>query len=326
MKENLKIITMQDVTPQEIHWLWKPYIPFGKITIIQGDGGGGKTTAILAIAAAVSKGKPLPESSEAHQPMNILCQTAEDGLADTIKPRLIALDADCNRVYVIDESDKALSMMDERIEHAIIRTGAKLFILNPLQAYLGADVDMHRANEIRPVFKRLSAVAERTGCAVVIVGHLNKSSGKSQYRGLGSIDIFAAARSVLTLGRIKSNPNMRAFAHGKSNLAPEGQSIAFELDPDVGFRWIGAHPITLNEILSGGDCAADKESVSARALELLKAELADKSIPATELFSMAEEQEISVRTLKTAKSILGVRSFKKGDKWYWTLLPEEGKE
>ena len=88
-----------------------------------------------------------------------------------------------------------------RIEQAITVTGAKLFILDLLQAYLGADVDMHRANEIRPVLKRISAIAEKTGCAIVVVGHLNKNGSKSQYRGLGSIDIQAASRSILTVGR-----------------------------------------------------------------------------------------------------------------------------
>jgi len=216
--------------------------------------------------------------------------------------------------------------LDERIEQAIIRTGAKLFILDPLQAYLGAGVDMHRANEIRPVFKRLGAVAERTGCAIIIVGHLNKSGSKSQYRGLGSIDIFAAARSVLTLGRIKDAPNMKAFAHGKSNLAPEGQSIAFELNPETGFRWIGAHPITIDEILKGGGVVADKEGISEKAVVLLESELSDKIVSASEMFSKAKDQNISARTLKTAKAVLGVRTFKKGNQWLWTLMPEEGKE
>ena len=326
MKDKLTLIAMRDVVPQEVHWLWKPYIPFGKITIIQGDGGGGKTTFVLAITAAVTKGDLLPECEEALSPMSVIYQTAEDGLADTVKPRLLSLGADCDRIHVIDEGDSELSLLDERIEQAIVRTGAKLFILDPLQAYLGAGVDMHRANEIRPVFKRLCAVAERTGCAIIIVGHLNKSGSKNQYRGLGSIDIFAAARSVLTLGRLKENPNMRAFAHGKSNLAPEGQSIAFELNPEDGFRWVGAHPITLDEVLKGGSVAADKEGVSEKAVALLEAELSDKVVSAAEMFSKAKEQNISARTLKTAKAALGVRTSKKGNQWLWTLMLEEGKE
>ena len=146
--ESLKLIRMNEVEAEEIKWLWYPYIPFGKITVIQGDPGDGKTTAVLAIAAAVTTGAALPESKAAAEPMSVIFQTAEDGLGDTVKPRLVQSGADCERVIVIDESEKELTLSDIRIEQAITETDAKLFILDPLQAYLGADVDMHRANEI----------------------------------------------------------------------------------------------------------------------------------------------------------------------------------
>ena len=314
--KELKLITMQDVEVQQINWLWYPYIPFGKITVIQGDPGNGKTTMILAIAAAVTKGELLPESETAAEPTNVIFQTAEDGLGDTVKPRLLQAGADCTRVIVIDESEKELSLSDARIEEALIATGAKLFILDPLQAYLGADVDMHRANEVRPILKRISYIAEKTGCAIVVVGHLNKGTNQSQYRGLGSIDIQAAARSVLTVGRIKGNQYLRAFAQGKNNLAPEGSSIAFELNPDTGFHWIGTHPVTVDELLSG---KYDKETAAELAQNFLLSELTGKVIPATEIFNMADERDISDRTLNRVKSAAGVRSFKKNNQWFWTI-------
>jgi hypothetical protein len=145
---------------------------------------------------------------------------------------------------------------------------------------------------------------------------LNKGTSQSQYRGLGSIDIQAAARSVLTVGRIKGSQYLRAFAQGKNNLAPEGQSIAFELNPDTGFRWAGAHPVTIDELLSG---KYDKDTASELAQNFLIAELTGKAIPAAEVINMADEQDISERTLKRAKSTLGIRSFRKEDKWYWTI-------
>jgi len=312
----LKLINMGDVEVEQVNWLWYPYIPFGKITVIQGDPGNGKTTMVLAVAAAVTKGDALPEGVMPIEPATVIFQTAEDGLGDTVKPRLLQAGADCKRVIVIDESEKELSLSDTRIEEALITTGAKLFILDPLQAYLGSDVDMHRANEVRPILKRISLLAERTGCAMVVVGHLNKGTSQSQYRGLGSIDIQAAARSVLTVGRIKGSPNLRAFAQGKNNLAPEGQSIAFELDPATGFRWAGSHPITIDDLLSG---KYDKETAVELAKSFLSAELTGRIIPATEIISMADERDISERTLKRAKSALDVRSFKEQDKWYWTI-------
>jgi archaellum biogenesis ATPase FlaH len=317
--DTLKLIRMDEVETTEIDWLWYPYIPYGKLTLIQGDPGCGKTTVVLAIAAAVTTGAALPESKTAVEMTNVIFQTSEDGLGDTVKPRLVQSGADCGRVLVIDESEKELSLSDLRIEQAISITGAKLFILDPLQAYLGADVDMHRANEIRPILKRIGAIAEKTGCAIVVIGHLNKGTSKSQYRGLGSIDIQAAARSVLTVGRIKGKPYTRAIVQGKNNLAPEGQAIGFELDPATGFRWIGTIPITIDELLSG--IMPEKDSAYDKAVDFIKAELADGEKPAAFLFEKAASQDIQARTLKKAKAMLEVKSRKQGDRWYWAALP-----
>lgn len=146
------------------------------------------------------------------------------GLADTIKPRLEQSGADCSRVQTIDDSKSMLTLTDQRLEEAIYSTDAGLLVLDPLQAYLGSGVDMHRANEIRPIMKKLSAVAERTGCAVVLIGHMNKASGmKSGYRGLGSIDFTAAARSILVVGRIQDEPTVRVIAQSKNSPCTGGQ-------------------------------------------------------------------------------------------------------
>lgn len=136
-KIELKIINMADIQSQEIEWLWYPFIPYGKLTIIQGDPGDGKTTLVLNLAAKLSKGIGLDEDMQVSEPMNIIYQTAEDGLADTVKPRLEVADADCEKIMVINESEKSLSMIDERLEQAIVQTNARLLILDPIQAYLG---------------------------------------------------------------------------------------------------------------------------------------------------------------------------------------------
>ena len=197
-KIKLKMIRMSEVQSQEIEWLWYPFIPYGKLTIIQGDPGDGKTTMVLNLAAKLSKGEALDENMKVTEPVNVIYQTAEDGLADTVKPRLELAGADCERIIVIDESDKSLSMVDERLEQAIVRTGARLLILDPIQAYLGGGMDMNRANEARDMTKKLGALAEKTKCAIILIGHMNKASGnKAAYRGMGSIDFFAVARSVL---------------------------------------------------------------------------------------------------------------------------------
>ena len=181
----LKLLTMSDIPAEEVRWLWYPYLPRGKITIIQGDPGEGKTTFVLALAALLTRGLPMPGCTESRPPMNIIYQMAEDSLADTVKPRLTALGADCSRVLVIDKSERELTLSDHRIAQAIQETGAGLLVLDPIQAYLGEGVDMHRANEVRPIFKRLGQLEEQTGCAIMLVGHMNKMQGaKSAYRGL----------------------------------------------------------------------------------------------------------------------------------------------
>ena len=224
-EETVEIIRMSEVGTQAVEWLWEPYIPFGKVTIVQGNPGEGKTTFALRLAAACTTGGTLP-GMKPLPPFQVIYQTAEDGLGDTVKPRLIEAAADLDRVLVIDEAKRELTLSDERIEKAITQNGARLIILDPIQAYMGDKADMNKANEVRPIFRRLAEVAERTGCAVILIGHLNKAAGgQSAYRGLGSIDFRAAARSVLLIGRVKREPNVRVIVHDKSSLAPEGKPV-----------------------------------------------------------------------------------------------------
>ena len=316
-KTELKIIKMSEIESQEIEWLWFPFIPYGKLTIIQGDPGDGKTTLVLNLAAKLSKGEALDKDMDIREPIIVIYQTAEDGLADTVKPRLELAGADCEQIIVIDESVKSLSMADERLEEAIQTTGAKLLILDPIQAYLGGGTDMNRANEARDMTKKLGALAEKYKCAIVLIGHMNKASGnKAAYRGMGSIDFFAVARSVLLVGRIEGEPNIRAVVQIKNNLAAFGHPKAFALS-EAGFRWLGDYDITADEILGG---IAPKANKLEQAKQLLR-ELAETSnaVQSNEIFDMAEEQGISKRTLESAKKELGIRTKKINNSWYWEL-------
>lgn len=316
-RTELQMIKMSEIQSKEVAWLWFPFIPYGKLTIVQGDPGDGKTTLVLNIAAKLSKGEGLDSKMKLTEPLNVIYQSAEDGLADTVKPRLETAGANCENISVIDESIKSLSMIDERLEEAVIRTKAKLLILDPIQAYLGGGMDMNRANEARDMTKRLSLLAEKYKCAILLIGHMNKAGGnKAAYRGMGSIDFFAVARSVLLVGRIEGESDLRAVVQIKNNLAAFGHSKAFRVT-ETGFEWIGDYEVTADEVLGG---IAPKVNKMEQAKKMLR-ELAETStsVQSSEIFDMAEDLNISKRTLENAKKELGIKARRIGNSWYWDL-------
>lgn len=263
------VMKMSEVEETVVQWLWYPFIPFGKVTLIQGNPGKGKTWLAMAIAAYCTNGKELPNALPI-EPFNVLYQTAEDGIADTIKPRLAKCGADMTRVRFINEEEKQLSMTDDRIEKAIRQNNVRLMIMDPIQAYLGANVDMNRANEIRPLFRHLSTIAERTGCAIVLIGHLNKSSGsQSDYRSLGSIDIAAAVRSILFVEKVEKEKeqDIRVVYQQKDSLAKKENPVAFSLGEE-GLKWLGEYDISIEDLLMG-KAGTKKETKLEKAQKLI---------------------------------------------------------
>lgn len=319
-KKAVPMIRMSKVQQTEVDWLWYPYIPFGKLTIIQGNPGEGKTFFAMQLAAACTNRKFLPQM-EPFEPFNMIFQTAEDGLGDTVKPRLLSAEANLERVLVIDDADNPLTLADERIENAIRENNARLVIIDPLQAFLGANVDMNRANEVRPIFRRLAEVAQSTSCAIVMIGHLNKASGsQSTYRGLGSIDITAVVRSLLFIGKVRSDPTTRVIVHEKSFLAPPGQSLAFSLGDEKGFRWIGAYDISAEDLLAGGE-GSKTELKQEQAVKLIEEFLSEgRKVSIAEINKEATERGISERTVRLARNSMGdkIASERQGkDWWIW---------
>ena len=296
MQEKEALVPMlcyKDIEQTSVEWLWFPYIPFGKLTIIQGNPGEGKTYFAMML-------------------------TAEDGMGDTIKPRLVEAGADLSRVMVIDDSEEVLTLSDDRIEKAVRQNHVRLVIIDPVQAFIGADVDMNRANEVCPVFRKLGMIAEKTSCAIVLIGHLNKSSGtQSTYRGLGSIDIMAAVRSLIFIGKVRKDPTTRVLIHEKSSLAPPGETMAFKLGDEEGFRWVGAYEISADELLDGKEGKATETKLE-RGAKLIQELLVDKNeISIRELDDKAKEQGISGRTMRD------VRSRMKNELEYWINEKQE---
>ena len=304
------------VKSQKVEWLWYPYIPYGKITILQGDPGEGKSTFILNIAALLTKGKNMPDGYRVPTSQSVVYQTAEDNISDTVKPRLISAGADCNKVaYIVDE-DNSLNLDDPRIEQVIEKTNAKLFILDPLQAYLTQENDLISIGRMRQKLKRIADIAEKYKCAIVIIGHMNKTSGeKNIYRGLGSIDITAIARSVLMIARDKNDSSKRYMFPVKSSLAPEGESIAFKFEKKKGLTWLGKSYVLIDK----QDSIRIDISKTAMAKRLVLEILEDKDILSKDILQKLKLMGISERTANEVKRELGVSSYKRNGKWYWHL-------
>jgi RecA-family ATPase len=306
------------IQPSSVSWLVKPYIPMGKVTVIQGDPGDGKTTLALAIAAMLSVGKAMPGTVGEPLTGNTIYQSAEDNAADTLMPRLMGMGADCAKIAFIDTPIFDIGKDCDMLEASIREIGALMLVLDPLQAYIGRGADMCRAADMRRLMSGLAIAAERTNCAVVAIGHMNKSTGaKSLYRGLGSIDIAASARSVLLVGRSAEDENVRVMSHVKSSLAQEGAPIAFTIGDNSVVNFIGEFD---GEILLPEDSfPIPEDNKRELAAEIILRLLSDEAKPCAEVYDACLAADIKSRTVDKAKKDLAVRSVRKPEGWYWTL-------
>lgn len=319
-----RVRAIAEIDPEEIRFLWHPYIPLGRVSLLSGDPGVGKSWLTLAIATAASTGRALPGFVET-DPASVLLLTAEDGLADTVRPRLERMGAHLDRIYVMEATSALTGEGVASLEDAIREHQPLLVVIDPLVAFMGGRVDMHRANEVRAVMMPLVAIAERYGCAILGVRHLRKGEGgRAIYAGLGSIDFTAAVRSELMAGSDPDNPASRAMAHVKCNVAAHGPSIGYAIDDGV-FRWTGATTLTADRMLSSAD--QGKLSALAEAEAFLQDLLAAESMAFEDITAEARAAGISIPTLKRAKRNLGVQSERESDpgsprgkgRWFWSL-------
>ena len=320
MEENeVNLIKGSDIEPKEVDWLWYPYIPYGKVTIVQGDPGEGKSTFVLALAALLTKGKPLPFTNEETEPINVIYQNTEDDAEDTVIPRFINAGGDINRIFFIDEKDKALSFSDDRIGRAIKKTGARVIIFDPLTSYIGSDISINLANEVRTRFNYLIEVAKETKCAVIIVGHMNKMSGtKAIYRSLGSIDVIGSARSCLVIGTPEEDPETRVMAVQKCNLAEKGMAVSFSVHEGK-VTWLEQIEMTADELLGSYVSGGNRITKLEKAKEVLLEMLSEGETPQQDIIATMKEYGISKRTAENAKAELGIKSVKNANVWSWKL-------
>lgn len=317
-----QIITADQIEVKALSWLWFPFIPFGKVTVIQGDAGDGKSTLVLTLAAMLSRGEAMPFSiDDEREPINIIYQSSEDDADDTIVPRYLNAGGDPKRLFFISEEEKMLSFSDERLLKAIQQTGSKLVILDPLSAYIGEKTGINSANEIRAQFRPLIDIAKQTGCAVVIIHHMNKMTGqKAINRAVGSVDIVAAARSVLLVARTdREKPDERILVQVKCNIGPTGNAIVFSVEGGR-IEWIEETNKTADEVLGVFASRTGRPDREFRkALEMLLQTVAACPMPQREVMEKLHAAGIGDSTAKKAKAMLGIVSKKDGPHWVWSL-------
>lgn len=343
--QTLNMVQMCEVEPKYVSWLWDPYIPLGKLTILQGDPGVGKSYISLAVTAAVTTGRSLPmqgnalECSGTNEPANVLLFTAEDDFNDTVRIRLDKAQADVSKIFIsnglkTDPTNKTnLYSTLNLSEVGLIREQVRkykpaLIVIDPFQAFMGSNVDINRANQTRPILANLGQLASDSGAAVLLIRHLNKSSqGSSAYRGLGSIDIQAAARSVLYAGVNPRVPTEGVMVQDKCSNAMKGESVGFVISLDGVLTWTEAKGISPEELLYKPKEEKDDKTELGLATSYLNRALADgQKASAATIMDDAKAIGLSESTIRRAKRELGVISKKEGDQWYWSLPPTLPKE
>jgi AAA domain len=337
------VIRVGEVEVEPVRWLWPGRIPFGKLSVVDGDPGRGKSTLLLDLAARVSTGTPMPLDLEPSRPAGVVLLSAEDDVASTIRPRLEAAGADVDRVVVLDH------VTDDRgprppvipddlgmVERLLEVEKAALLVVDPLAAFLGAAVDSHRDQDVRRALHRLKDLAERSGAAVVCVRHLNKAGGSNAlYRGTGSIGIVGAARAGLLVGADPDDDKARVLAVTKSNLGPEPPSVAFRLVEDELYGvarivWQGESRHRAGDLLSVRADDDVEAPARAEAEAFLCEVLADGPAPSKQVQAEAREAGISAATLRRAREDLKVRAYpvgapgrRGGGVWWWSLGGEQ---
>lgn len=333
---------MSQVKLEKVLWVWQDRIPQAALTVVDGDPGLGKTTAVLDLASRLTRGVAMPgEPAPLLPASDVVVMSLEDSLGATLKPRMEAAGADPERVIFVTEVTQregskvftrppAIPTDVELLQELVQRRGAKMVVIDPLMAALDGSVDSHKDQEIRRALKPLSDMALKTGCAVIIIRHLSKGVGASAvYRGGGSIGIIGAARSGLLVAKDPESPRDRILAQVKNNVGPTANSVRFGIvqDPQrsVGMvAWGDACELSADDLVDPRTKRSSERSSQAKAL--LTSALQSGALPVETLREMATAAGIGWRTLERAKSDLGYcarqRLGHRGWVWYNPAAPQ----
>ena len=307
------LVRMSDVAAEAVQWLWHPRLPLGKVSMLAGNPGDGKSLFVAAVSATITRGGRWPDGTVCAAG-DVVLLNAEDGAADTIRPRLDAAGADTSRVHLLtgyrDDTDedgkkRFVTLADlDVLDAALAAVRPRFVSVDPVQAYLGSGADMHRANEMRPLLAALADLAERHHCAILVTCHLTKGSrDRAIYRLLGSIDFVAAARSVLLIGLDPNDAERRAVVHVKSSLAARAAALDFTIQ-DNRILWSPERcDLTAEELTAPDTAGLHRHTKTADAVAFLEVALAQGPRPYAELIAEAEEADLEGSiTLRASKS------------------------
>lgn len=332
----MPLVMMSDVVPEELEWLWPGRILFGKLNMLDGDGGLGKSTLMLDLAARLSTGQPLPDGTR-HQPTGTLLLMAEDGAGDTILPRLANAGADMARIGLLqtitdpeDNAEVMPTLPDDlwHIENAIVAVGARLLVIDPLLGYIGDTVNEYRDKEMRRAMMPIIAMAQRLRIAVVGLRHVTKAvAGNAKHRGLGAVTLTNLARSVLFAATDPDIPECNILAQSKTNLGPLVASLRYRLEncdnKQPRIAWEGVSQHTADSLNAQGSTPQERSEL-AEAEEFLRDALAGGALLVTAVKRQARDANIAEMTLRRAKMSLRVISRKahtQDGQWTWELPP-----
>jgi hypothetical protein len=318
--------TCSEVVPAPVAWLWEPYLARGKLAVLDGDPGVGKSFALLDLAARLSRGGPLPDGRPLDRPHVTLMLSAEDAAADTLRPRAEAAGADLDLIVLV-RPGSVVRFPDDMaaLEDLALAHRPDLIVLDPLAAFVPPALTASHDPSVRAALAPLAALAEVLDCAVVLVRHLTKAGGpRSLYRGLGSIGITGVIRTGLLIARHPDDPALRVFTQTKSNVGRPGPTLGFRFQPTEGghaaLTWTGPLDLSADEVCGPGESPAKRPRQ--RAVEWLRAQLANGPRKAADVIAAATAAGIAERTLDRVKKDLRVQARqvrRDGQKeWEWS--------
>jgi hypothetical protein len=329
-RANLHTVRLDGVEPQQIRWLWEPRFALGKVSLLSGDPGRGKSLVTIAMAAAVSRGFSWPVDKTRAPLGSVLMLSAEDDIADTIRPRLDAAGADVSRIHCatfvndVDKSRRSFSLQTdvELLAAKLQQIGdCKLVVIDPVSAFTGS-TDTHKNSDVRVLLASLAEIAHQFDVAILAVSHLNKGSSTAMYRTMGSLAFVAAARSVYAVADDPGDPLRRLVLPIKNNLGGDVQGLAYKIDiagngaPTVTWESTGVVDV-IDTILSAD--SRENSSELSQAIEWLLSELSGGPVDTKALQQAAKEAGHAWRTVRRAQEKLGVKPKKSGTsgKWQW---------